>query len=99
MKKEILRKITENPDLTAFQKKVLRATLNIPRGEVRSYGHLAKEVGSPGAAHAVGSVMAKNPYAPQVPCHRVISSTGAIGGYSGGITKKRRLLNKEGVKI
>ena len=99
MKNIILRKITENPTLTAFQKKVLVVTLNIPRGEVRSYNQVANEAGSPRSARAVGSVMAKNPYAPMVPCHRVISASGSIGGYSGGVAKKRRLLKKEGVKI
>ena len=99
MKNSYLKKIKENPDLTAFQKKVLLVTLGIPRGKVRSYLWVAKRVGAPKSSRAVGNVMAKNPYAPQVPCHRVIASDGSIGGYSGGLTKKRRLLKKEGARI
>ena len=98
-KKEIYRnKIKNTSDLTKFQKKVLLAVLGIPRGEVRSYSWVAGKAGSPGASRAVGQVLKINPYAPQVPCHRVISSDGSIGGYSGGLTRKRRLLKKEELK-
>ena len=73
--------------------------LEIPRGEVKTYSWVAKKVGSPNAARAVGRVMALNPYAPHVPCHRVIAVDGTIGGYSGGIAQKRAILKKEGVLL
>ena len=92
------KKIETDPDLTAFQKKVLKTVLNIPKGEVRSYAWVARRAGSPRSCRAVGQALKKNPYAPGVPCHRVISSDGSIGGYSGGIKKKRALLEKEGYK-
>jgi len=98
-KKILLEKIKEDPGLTSFQKKVLKIVLNIPKGEVRSYAWVAGKAGSPKAYRAVGSAMAKNPYVPGVPCHRVISSSGSIGGYSGGIKKKKKLLEEEGVVI
>ncbi|MBI2083373.1 MAG: MGMT family protein [Deltaproteobacteria bacterium] len=83
-----------------FQKRVWRALLEIPRGEVRTYGWLAKTIGSPKACRAVGNALGKNPLAPHVPCHRIVASNG-IGGYSGrgGARKKRRLLAKEGIKL
>ncbi len=70
----------------------------IPAGRVRTYGWVARKIGHPNAARAVGNALKKNPLAPMVPCHRVISSNG-IGGYSGGLEKKRRLLEKEGVYL
>lgn len=95
----LVKRIQTNPDLTPFQKRVLLAALKIPRGKVRSYAWVAKRAGSPGASRACGGALGKNPYAPLVPCHRVISSNGTIGGYSGGLKKKRRLLRKEGIDI
>ncbi|NQT32185.1 MAG: MGMT family protein [Candidatus Omnitrophica bacterium] len=92
-------KIRNNPGLTKFQKKVLLATLDIPRGEIRSYAWVAKKAASPRSARAVGQVMAINPYPPHVPCHRVIAGDGSIGGYSLGPAQKRRLLKREGVII
>ena len=89
------RKIRNNPGLTAFQKKVLAAALEIPRGEVRSYAWVAGKIGSR-AYRAVGQALKKNPYAPGVPCHRVVSQDGSLGGYSGGPAKKRALLRSEG---
>ncbi len=95
-KKQIFRdKIQNNPDLTAFQKKVLITVMDIPEGKTRSYAWVAEKAGSPLAARAVGQALAKNPYAPDVPCHRVIASDGSIGGYSGGLAEKRRLLAGE----
>lgn len=83
---------------TDFQKKVWRALLEIPRGEVRTYEWLAKKIKSPKAVRAVGSAVGKNPFAPEVPCHRVIRKDGGLGGYSGagGIQKKIKLLQSEG---
>ncbi|MFH1305588.1 MAG: MGMT family protein [Candidatus Omnitrophota bacterium] len=90
-------RINNNPDLTNFQKKVLNVVLMIPRGSVRSYAWVAERSGSTGACRVVGQIMAMNPYAPDVPCHRVIASDGSIGGYSRGIGAKRKLLEEEGV--
>jgi O-6-methylguanine DNA methyltransferase len=83
--------------VTPFQEKVLRVTTQIPRGEVRPYGWLAKEVRSPGATRAVGSVMARNPIPLMIPCHRVVRSDGHMGNYSlGGPHIKLHLLEHEG---
>jgi O-6-methylguanine DNA methyltransferase len=82
---------------TPFQERVLRITTQIPRGEVRPYGWLAKEVRSPGATRAVGSVMARNPIPLMIPCHRVVRSDGHMGNYSlGGPHLKLHLLEHEG---
>ncbi|MBI5596291.1 MAG: MGMT family protein [Elusimicrobia bacterium] len=80
-----------------FQRKVWLACASIPRGETRTYGWVAKKIGKPGAARAVGQALGKNPFAPTVPCHRVVASTG-LGGFSakGGTAAKARLLKKEG---
>ncbi len=83
---------------TAFQRRVMEEVRRIPRGSVRSYADVARAVGRPGAARAVGQVMAANPLALWVPCHRVVRSDGRLGGYSGGGPEiKRRLLELEGV--
>jgi methylated-DNA-[protein]-cysteine S-methyltransferase len=84
--------------LSAFQSRVVRACRRIPRGKVRSYGELAAVAGSPGAARAVGSVMAKNRFPIIVPCHRVVASGGALGGFTArdGVNMKRRMLELEG---
>ena len=89
-----LQNIREYPD---FYQKVWLECANIPKGETRTYGELAKKIGRPGAARAVGSALAKNPFAPEIPCHRVVRSDGGLGGYSapGGIAAKRRILLKE----
>jgi O-6-methylguanine DNA methyltransferase len=83
--------------VTAFQKEVLMSAATIPRGEVRPYGWLARRVGKPGAARAVGSTMARNPIPLIIPCHRVVRSDGHIGAYSlGGPHQKWDLLAREG---
>lgn len=83
--------------VTPFQGEVLRTAATIPRGEVRPYGWLAKQVGHPKAARAVGSTMAKNPIPLIIPCHRVVRSDGQIGAYSlGGPEQKWQLLTHEG---
>ncbi|MCH9037469.1 MAG: MGMT family protein [Chloroflexi bacterium] len=84
------------PGATPFKKAVWEATRSIPRGETRSYGDIAVQVGRPGGARAVGQVMASNPIAVLVPCHRVIASDGGLGGYGGHLEVKRRLLTLEG---
>jgi len=86
---------------TTFEKKVYAATRRIPRGKVTTYGLLAGEIGC-GSSRAVGQALARNPFAPVVPCHRVIRSDMTTGGFSGAkagptVEKKVRLLKKEGV--
>lgn len=99
--KNHLLKTIEEAKATPFQKKVWKALLTIPAGEVRTYSWLAKRIGCPQAVRAVGSAVAKNPFAPDVPCHRVVRKDGSLGGYSGqgGIKTKRRLLKKEGLRV
>ncbi len=80
--------------LTPFQIQVLEQCRLIPHGEVRTYGWLAARVGRPGAARAVGQVMARNPLPLLIPCHRVVA-TGGLGGFGGGPALKARLLNLE----
>jgi methylated-DNA-[protein]-cysteine S-methyltransferase len=82
-------------DGTAFQKKVWRALLTIPYGETRSYGAIARQVGNPRGARAVGMANHHNPVAIVVPCHRVIASDGSLGGYAGGLQKKSQILQLE----
>lgn len=86
--------------MTPFQQAVLIKTQSIPRGSVRPYRWLAREVGRPGACRAVGNVMARNPIPLLIPCHRVVTSSGALGNYSmGGIAVKAKLLAMEGVDV
>ena len=85
--------------LTAgFNRQVLRELASgVPYGAVVGYGDLAKRVGQPGAAQAVGTAMGANPLPVVVPCHRVVESDGGIGGFGGGLETKRKLLALEGV--
>ena len=83
------------PTGTAFQRKVWEKLLDIPYGETRSYKWLAEEVGSPKGFRAVGGANGKNPVPIIIPCHRVINSDGALGGYSGGVWIKEWLLKLE----
>ncbi len=96
--KKSLLKIIDEAKATALQKKVWKALLEIPSGEVRTYSWLAKKIGVPKAVRAVGNAVGKNPFAPDVPCHRVIRQDGTLGGYSGpgGLKTKVKLLKKEG---
>jgi O-6-methylguanine DNA methyltransferase len=66
---------------------------------VISYKDIAEIIGCPRACRAVGNALHKNPWAPQVPCHRVVKSDGSIGGYAGGVKQKIALLKKEGIRI
>ncbi len=81
---------------TPFQRAVWQAAQEIPYGQKRSYGWLATKAGKPRAARAVGQAMAANPWPIIVPCHRVVSSSGRLGGYGGGLDVKERLLLLEG---
>lgn len=84
---------------TAFQRTVLDLVRAIPRGHVRTYGEVAAVAGRPGAARAVGGVMATNPVCIVIPCHRVVGSDGGLGGFGGGPAMKRRLLEMEGALV
>lgn len=81
---------------TPFQQKVWNALLEIPYGETRSYADIAARIGSPKAARAVGGANGSNSIIIIVPCHRVIAANSALGGYSGGLDVKRKLLTLEG---
>lgn len=85
------------PAGTAFQKKVWAALREIPWGETRSYGDIARAIGKPTASRAVGMANGRNPLPIFIPCHRVIGTNGSITGYSGGLEKKRFLLRLEGI--
>jgi methylated-DNA-[protein]-cysteine S-methyltransferase len=78
-----------------FARRVLRRTARIPYGSVASYGEVALGVGTPRGARAVGNALGSNPIPVVVPCHRVVRTGGAIGGYGGGLTRKRFLLALE----
>lgn len=85
------------PEGTAFQLAVLGALAEIPYGQTRSYGEIARRLGRPAASRAVGAANARNPLAIVLPCHRVIGSDGSLTGYAGGLDAKRWLLRHEGV--
>lgn len=81
---------------TPFQLAVWQALLGVPAGRTESYGGLARRVGRPRAARAVGGALHANPIAWLVPCHRIVAGDDALGGYGGGLERKRRLLAAEG---
>ena len=78
-----------------FQRAVYEALRKVPYGEIRSYKDLAKDAGAPKASRAVGSAMKKNRIPILLPCHRIIETSGCLGGYSGGLSLKKRLLAME----
>jgi methylated-DNA-[protein]-cysteine S-methyltransferase len=80
----------------SFNQKVWALTARIPTGRVTTYARIAEALGSRGY-RAVGNALNKNPYAPQVPCHRVVGSNGSLTGFAGGLDKKQQLLVAEGV--
>ncbi|MDH5527272.1 MAG: methylated-DNA--[protein]-cysteine S-methyltransferase [Nitrospirota bacterium] len=82
-------------DGTPFQMAVWCAAAQIPRGQTRTYAQVAEAVGSPGAARAVGQALGANPVPLLVPCHRVVAAGGGLGGFTGGLDLKRRLLALE----
>ena len=86
-------------DGTPFQMRVWEALQAIPAGQTRSYGDIARMLGSAGASRAVGLANAQNPVAVLVPCHRVIAADGTLGGYAGGLPLKTRLLEAEGARF
>jgi O-6-methylguanine DNA methyltransferase len=87
--------------LMKFNDKVYKITSKIPKGNVATYGQIAKLAGFPKAARAVGLAMKNNTKAPIIPCHRVVAANGKLTGYSGpgGVEGKRKMLIKEGVKF
>jgi len=88
----------EKYKLTEFQKRVLIATMKIPKGETRTYKQIAEQIGDRKAYRAVGTALKLNPLAPMIPCHRVVKSDGSLGNYSGkgGPKGKKAMLKAEG---
>ena len=86
---------------TKFQKKVWNYLKTIRKGTVKTYKQVAIAINRPKSARAVANAVGKNPFAPKIPCHRVIRSDGQLGGYSGkgGIKTKKLLLKKEGIML
>jgi O-6-methylguanine DNA methyltransferase len=84
---------------TRFQQSVWKTLMTIPAGKVMSYADIARRIRKPNAARAVGNAAGANPVPILVPCHRVIASDGKIGGYSGGLAIKKRLLKQENIII
>lgn len=87
--------------MTKFQEKVWESLKKIPKGKVTSYKEVAKFLGKPNAYRAVGTAVGKNPYAPKIPCHRVVKGNREIGNYSGknGVKGKIKILKSEGVEV
>jgi len=83
----------------SFAEKVYRIVRKIPRGKVLTYKQVARKIGKPEAARAVGNALNKSPGMPKVPCHRIICSGGKVGGYAKGTKAKIRILKKEGVEV
>jgi methylated-DNA-[protein]-cysteine S-methyltransferase len=87
------------PAGSEFQQRIWQILTEIPFGTIRTYGDLAKEIGNPNAARAVGRANATNPIALVVPCHRVVGASGALTGFAYGVEIKRRLLEFEGLSL
>jgi methylated-DNA-[protein]-cysteine S-methyltransferase len=83
--------------VSPFVRRVLTATMRVPAGALVSYGEIARRIGSPGSGRAVGQALGRNPIPIVIPCHRVVAAGGRIGGYTGGLAIKRRLMRIEGV--
>jgi methylated-DNA-[protein]-cysteine S-methyltransferase len=92
--------IALDPQGSTFERNVWQAARRIPCGEVRSYGDIAREIGAPGAAQAVGLALGRNPVPIVIPCHRVLAADGRTGGFSapGGVATKFRILEIEGAR-
>ncbi len=81
-----------------FEQKVWAVTTRIPTGQVSTYGRIARKLGTR-AYRAVGRALGRNPYAPAVPCHRVVGSDGRLTGFARGLAAKRRMLREEGIEV
>ena len=84
---------------TLFQQKVWNACKKLPKGRVSTYKEISKMIKNPNASRAVGNALNRNPHAPTIPCHRVVKSTGEIGGFAHGKKAKILLLKKEGIEV
>ena len=82
-----------------LDQKIYKKLLEVPKGQITTYGELAKAVGLKNGQRVIGKIMNKNPYPVIIPCHRVVMSTGKIGGYAYGEQIKINLLNDEGIQI
>jgi methylated-DNA-[protein]-cysteine S-methyltransferase len=82
-----------------LEQKIYKKLLEVPKGNITTYGELAKAVGLNNGQRAVGKIMNKNPYPVIIPCHRVVMSTGKIGGYAYGENVKTKMLSDEGIEI
>lgn len=86
--------------VTSFQQRVYALCKKIPRGKVTTYKEIGNALGGKGQVYrAVGAALHTNPFAPEVPCHRVVASDGSIGGFAHGVKRKTILLKKEGVLV
>ncbi len=100
---DIREMVMRSADITPFQRRVYLALLDVPAGETITYGELAARIGCR-SAQAVGQALKRNPFAPDVPCHRVVAADGSLGGYNGKrdgeqLERKRRLLEMEKRKL
>ncbi len=96
---DIRKRLEECTEITPFQRRVYMEVLNVPPGTTITYGELARRIGCR-SAQAVGQALKRNPFAPEVPCHRVVAASGSIGGYFGKrdgemIERKRKLIEEE----
>ncbi len=96
---DIRNKVLSANNITPFQRRVYLALLDIPRGQTITYAELARRIGCR-SAQAVGQALKRNPFAPEVPCHRVVAADGSLGGYNGQrdgeeLERKRQLLEAE----
>ena len=98
-KKQVRQNLHDLASLTILEKKVYTALARVPKGKVTTYGELARAVGLGGGQRAIGRIMNKNPYPVIIPCHRVVMSTGDVGGYAHGSGVKESMLASEGVRI
>lgn len=86
-------------EITPFEAVVYAACRKIPRGRLSTYTEISKFIGKPKSARAVGNALNKNPFAPKVPCHRVVRSDGTVGGFTSGEKEKIKILRQEKIAI
>ncbi len=99
--RDLLDVVLDMTGVAAFERRVYELTRAIPPGQTRTYGEIARALGEPGASRAVGRALGRNPFAPIVPCHRVLAAGGGTGGFSasGGVATKMRMLAIEGARV